>query len=57
VATQEGVTFMAMLLQRFHLELVNEDQPQKWGKFDVDPAKRQGRCECSALSPVYPDNC
>ena len=45
MAVQEGVTFVTQILRKFHLELVNEDQPQKWGKYDVDPAKREGRCE------------
>ncbi|KXS19473.1 cytochrome P450 [Gonapodya prolifera JEL478] len=43
MATQEAVTFMAQILRTYRLELVNEDDPSKWGKYDVDPAKRQGR--------------
>ncbi|KAI9020376.1 cytochrome P450 [Hyaloraphidium curvatum] len=39
MAIQEGVTFLTQILRRFHLELVNEDEPQKWGDF----AKREGR--------------
>lgn len=43
MATQEGVTFLTQIIRRFSLTLVNEDQPQKWGKYDEDPAKREGR--------------
>ncbi|KAI9026357.1 cytochrome P450 [Hyaloraphidium curvatum] len=43
MATQEAMTFMAQIIRRFSLQLVNEDQPEKWGKFDADPAKREGR--------------
>ncbi|KAI9026358.1 cytochrome P450 [Hyaloraphidium curvatum] len=43
MATQEAMTFLAQIVRRFSLELVNEDRPEKWGKFDVDPAKREGR--------------
>ncbi|KXS19460.1 hypothetical protein M427DRAFT_451108 [Gonapodya prolifera JEL478] len=43
MATQEAVCFMAQLIRDFHLELVNEDVPEKWGRWDVDPKKREGR--------------
>ncbi|KXS12712.1 cytochrome P450 [Gonapodya prolifera JEL478] len=43
MATQEAVTFMAQILRKYRLKLVNEDDPSKWGKYDVDPAKREGR--------------
>ncbi|KAI9030243.1 cytochrome P450 [Hyaloraphidium curvatum] len=43
MALQEGVTFITQILRKFHLELVNEDEPQKWGKYSEDPAKREGR--------------
>ncbi|KXS19462.1 cytochrome P450 [Gonapodya prolifera JEL478] len=47
MATQEAVCFMAQLIRDFHLELVNEDVPEKWGRWDADPKKREGRCELS----------
>lgn len=43
MATQEGITFLAQILRRFKLELVGEDKPEKWGRWDPDPAKREGR--------------
>ncbi|KAI9002556.1 cytochrome P450 [Hyaloraphidium curvatum] len=43
MAIQEGVTFLAQVLRAFDLELVNEDEPAKWGVWNEDPAKREGR--------------
>lgn len=43
MATQEGVCFLAQVLRNFDLELVNEDKPEKWGKWHEDPKKREGR--------------
>ncbi|TPX41686.1 hypothetical protein SeMB42_g05461 [Synchytrium endobioticum] len=43
MAQQEAVVFQAAILRNFHLELVNEDDPRHWGKYDTDPAKRMGR--------------
>lgn len=43
MATQQGITFLAQILRGFQLSIVNEDQPEKWGRYDPDPAKREGR--------------
>lgn len=42
-AQQEACVFLSTLIRRFHFDLVGEDDPAKWGKWDVDPAKREGR--------------
>ncbi|KAJ3340329.1 hypothetical protein HDU93_007170 [Gonapodya sp. JEL0774] len=42
-AQQEATVFLSTLIRRFDFELVNEDDPEKWGLYDTDPAKREGR--------------
>ncbi|KXS21401.1 cytochrome P450 [Gonapodya prolifera JEL478] len=42
-AQQEGTVFLSTLIRRFDFELVNEDDPSKWGVYHPDPSKRQGR--------------
>ncbi|TPX32165.1 hypothetical protein SmJEL517_g04672 [Synchytrium microbalum] len=39
LATQEGICFLATILRRYHLELVNDDEPRHWG----DPKGKRGR--------------
>lgn len=43
MATQEAVIFIATLCRRFNFDLVLEDEPRKWGVWNEDPAKREGR--------------
>ncbi|KXS15601.1 cytochrome P450 [Gonapodya prolifera JEL478] len=43
MATQEGVVFLSTLIRQFDFELVNEDDPAKWGVWHPDPEKREGR--------------
>ncbi|KAI9019676.1 cytochrome P450 [Hyaloraphidium curvatum] len=42
-AQQEATVFLSTLIRRFKLTLVNEDDPTKWGNWNEDPAKRDGR--------------
>ncbi|KAI9018893.1 cytochrome P450 [Hyaloraphidium curvatum] len=42
-AQQEATVFLSTLIRRFKFTLVNEDDPEKWGAWNPDPAKRQGR--------------
>ncbi|KXS09953.1 cytochrome P450 [Gonapodya prolifera JEL478] len=39
MATQEAVVFMTEIVRKFHLELVNEDDPKHWG----NPETKKGR--------------
>ncbi|TPX32364.1 hypothetical protein SmJEL517_g04515 [Synchytrium microbalum] len=48
MAQQEGMIFMCAIVQRYNLELVGEDDPKKWGVWNEDPAKRQGRYNIAA---------
>jgi hypothetical protein len=34
---------MSTIIRRYDLNIVNEDDPKKWGLYDADPAKRRGR--------------
>lgn len=43
MATQEAQVLISAILSSFHLELVEEDEPSKWGLYDADPSKRKGR--------------
>ncbi|TPX30810.1 hypothetical protein SmJEL517_g05712 [Synchytrium microbalum] len=43
MAQQEAVVFMSTIIRKFSLELVGDDSPKHWGRWDPDPAKRAGR--------------
>ncbi|KAI9024627.1 cytochrome P450 [Hyaloraphidium curvatum] len=43
MATQEAQVILAAILSSFHLELVDENSPEKWAVWNEDPAKRLGR--------------
>lgn len=43
MATQEAQVLLAAILSDLHLELVNEDEPEKWAVWSEDPEKRKGR--------------
>ena len=34
---------MSTIVRKYDLNIVNEDDPKKWGLWNVDPAKRKGR--------------
>jgi cytochrome P450 len=43
MATQEAVVFISSIVNKYHLELVNEDEPRKWGMWSELPEERKGR--------------
>ncbi|KAI9023400.1 cytochrome P450 [Hyaloraphidium curvatum] len=43
MATQEAVVFISTLVRRFKFNLVLENEPRKWGVWNEDPTKREGR--------------